>query len=64
VSDRPFSPWDFVRRVLVGGAAIQQDYAAGKYAGYEAYSARLDAVAREMAAEMAERHPPTQGDGQ
>lgn len=41
--------WSFVRTVLERGAAIQQDYAAGNHASYEAYSARMDAAARELA---------------
>ena len=44
----PFTlDWSGVRSVLAQGAAIQQDYAAGKYRDYEEYSARLDAAARE-----------------
>lgn len=46
---KPFSPWAFLRSVLERGAAVQQDYAAGNHGSYEAYSARLDAVAREFA---------------
>ena len=41
--------WSFLRDVLSQGAAIQMDYSAGKYGGYEAYSARVDAAARERA---------------
>lgn len=39
--------WSAIRTLLEQGAAIQQDYAAGKYEGYEHYSARLDEAARE-----------------
>ena len=39
--------WSWVRSVLSQGSAIQQDYAAGKYACYEEYAARLDVAARE-----------------
>jgi hypothetical protein len=42
----------FLRNVLVRGASIQQDYAAGHYASYEVYSAHLNVAARELAAEM------------
>lgn len=42
--------WSFIRRVLEQGAAIQQDYAAGKYPTYEHYSARIDEAARERLA--------------
>lgn len=53
VTDEPsFSAWSFLRRVLERGAAIQQDYIAGNHASYEAYSARVDAVARELADEL------------
>lgn len=45
--------WSFLRSVLEQGAAIQQDYAAGNHKGYEEYSARLDAAARERADEIA-----------
>lgn len=41
--------WSFMRRVLSQGGDIQIDYQAGKYKGYEEYSARLDAAARERA---------------
>ena len=41
--------WSFLRTVLEHGAAIQQDYAAGKYASYEHYAARLDEAARDRA---------------
>jgi hypothetical protein len=50
--------WSFIRNVLCQGAAIQQDYAAGKYASYEEYSARLDAASRERAAEWRKKTPP------
>lgn len=48
--------WSFIRRVLVQGMAIQQDYAAGKYSDYEALSARLDAAARERDGQLAALH--------
>lgn len=41
--------WSFMRRVLSQGGDIRLDYQAGKYKGYEEYSARLDAAARERA---------------
>lgn len=41
--------WSMLRAVLEQGAAIQQDYAAGKYPSYEHYAARIDEVARERA---------------
>ncbi len=44
--------WEFMRSVLSQGAAIQQDYATGRHNGYEAYSARLDAAARERGDEL------------
>lgn len=44
--------WSMLRRVLEQGAAIQQDYAAGKYASYEHYSARVDEAARERVPEF------------
>jgi hypothetical protein len=44
--------WSFFRTLLAQGGAIQLDYNAGKYAGYEEYSARLDAAARERADEF------------
>lgn len=47
--------WSFLRDVLSQGTAIQMDYAAGKYGGYEAFSARMDASARERADEFSAR---------
>ena len=47
--DRPFDPWAFLRHALQLGEAIARDHADR---GYEQYSARLDAVARELAAEL------------
>lgn len=44
--------WSFLRRVLDQGTAIQQDYAAGRYANYEALSARLDEAAKERVTEL------------
>lgn len=41
--------WSFIRDVLGQGGAIWQDYQAGRYSGYEDYSARLDEAAREWA---------------
>lgn len=41
--------WSEARSYLMQGAAIQQDYAAGKYATYEEYAARIDEAAREIA---------------
>ena len=45
----PGKLWSWIARVLGQGAAIQQDYAAGKYETYEHYSARIDEAARERA---------------
>ena len=40
--------WSFIRTLLEQGAAIRQDYDAGKFGdSYEAYSARIDEAARE-----------------
>lgn len=47
--------WSAIRTLLEQGAAIQQDYAAGKYEGYEHYSARLDEAARERVEWLKER---------
>lgn len=44
--------WSMVRSILMQGAAIQQDYQAGKFATYEHYSARMDAAARERIDEL------------
>lgn len=44
--------WSFLRDVLVRGAAIHQDHLAGTHASYEAYSARLDAAARELTVQV------------
>ena len=41
------SLWSFLATVLHQGAAIQQDYAAGKYANYEEFCWRIDAAARD-----------------
>lgn len=54
ISDRG-ELWSFFRDVMSQGTAIQMDYAAGKYGGYEAFSARLDAAARERADQFAGR---------
>ena len=47
--------WSFLRAVLEQGAAIQQDYAAGKYENYEHYAARIDEAARERAEQLRAR---------
>jgi hypothetical protein len=39
--------WSFFGALLSQGAAIQQDYAAGKYANYEEYAQRVSIAARE-----------------
>lgn len=44
--------WSKVRSILMQGAAIQQDYAAGKFIDYEEYAARMDAAARERIEEL------------
>ena len=44
--------WSWIRSVIAQGAAIQQDYQAGKYKGYEEYSARLDVAAAEREDEI------------
>jgi len=49
----PTADWSFLRSVLEQGAAIQQDYAAGKYSNYEEYAARIDEAAREREAMLA-----------
>jgi len=49
---REFSEWVFLKSVLEQGAAIQQDYAAGRYKCYEEYAARMDTAARERADEL------------
>ena len=68
--------WSLIGRVLSQGAAIQMDYAAGKYAGIEDYYRRIDDAARErlpefvaLCAALAERGAgtdtqPSQGAGQ
>ena len=48
-ADRPFDPWAFLRHALQLGEAIGRDHADRPY---EQYTARLDAVARELAAEL------------
>lgn len=40
--------WAEARSILLQGTAMQQDYAAGRYASYEDFSARMDAAAREI----------------
>jgi hypothetical protein len=50
--DPPFNPWAFIRDAMIRGAAIAKDF---ESAGYEKYSARMDAVARELADEFCER---------
>lgn len=40
--------WAEARSILLQGSAIQQDYAALRYASYEEMSARMDAAAREI----------------
>lgn len=52
VVEPPHGWWSFLRSVLSQGASIQQDYVAGTHKGYEEYSARLDAAARERAEEI------------
>ncbi len=48
--------WTFVRSVLSQGAAITQGHLGGvKYPDFEAYSRKLDDVARERAEELALR---------
>lgn len=50
-SDEPFDPWSFLRNALILGAAVEKDtLATGR--GYEAHSARMDAVARRLADEL------------
>jgi len=49
--------WSWIRSVLAQGAAIQQDYAAGKFKGYEEYSARMDEAAREREDQITVRKP-------
>lgn len=44
-----FNAWSFCRNLLSRGGAISGDF---KDRGYEAYSARLDAVARDAAKEL------------
>lgn len=44
--------WSFIRCVLEQGAAIQQDYQAGKYSCYEEYAARVDEAARQRVPEF------------
>lgn len=44
--------WSYLRSVLAQGTDIHKDYMAGKFADYEEYSARLDAAAKERAAEL------------
>ena len=44
--------WSWVRSVLSRGADIRGDYDMGTHKGYEAYSARLDAAAAELAQEL------------
>lgn len=62
---RPFSMWAFLRSVLTQGAAIQQDYDAGRYGSYEEYSARVDAAARERKAQFdAETATPQAAEGE
>jgi hypothetical protein len=41
--------------VMGQGANIRCDYQSGRYSGYEAYSARLDAAAAERAKELLAR---------
>lgn len=41
--------WSFLRSVMSQGIDIRMDYEQGTHAGYEAYSARLDAAAAERA---------------
>jgi len=60
--------WSWVRSVMSQGVSINQDYAAGNLKGYEAYSARLDAAARERADELLARlqssHPAPTADSE
>ena len=39
--------WVFIRSCMTQGVSIHEDYLAGNHDGYEAYSARIDAAARE-----------------
>lgn len=39
--------WSMLRNVLEQGAAINMDYAGGKYRSYEEYAARIDVAAHE-----------------
>ena len=50
--------WSLVRSILQQGASIQQDFAAGKYANYEEYSARIDNATRERADAIAASPQP------
>ncbi len=52
-NDRRGELWSLLRDVLSQGSAIGDDYRNGVYAGYESYSARLDAAARERADQLA-----------
>lgn len=54
--------WSLLRRVLEQGVAIQQDYAAGKYASYEEYAARMDEAARERVEVLIAAAPTEPGD--
>lgn len=51
------SMWSFLGNVLQQGAAIQQDYAAGNFANYEAYAQRMDAAAREREDQIRQEFP-------
>lgn len=44
--------WSFVRSVMEQGASVMQDYAAGKFSGYEDYSAHLDGMSAMRAEEF------------
>ena len=39
--------WGAIRTLMEHGASIMQDYQAGNHKGYEEFSARMDAAARE-----------------
>lgn len=45
--------WSVIRKLMDHGAAIQQDYTAGKYS-YEEFQARLSDASRELVGELDE----------
>lgn len=50
-NDRRGELWSFIRNCMSQGGDILTDYNEGKYQGYEGYSSRLDAAARERVEE-------------